>query len=308
MSFAILSAGACLVAPAARPQQQEMTARDMFHSAAGLVAPAPAPPAAAASKTGRSARAKAAKPAAPQPPEAARSTVPVRPQGEPGRSTVPAGGVSVTPVSLTSEKPAIPLGLRYSILKQSGGEAVEVDADHVFRSGERIRLTIESNDAAYLYIVQRGSSGNWSVLFPSREISGGDNRVERGRIYEIPPRHWFAFDEQAGEEKLFIVLSRKPEPNLEKMIYSIRQGQDSAPAAPAPAAEEPPKTLLAQNIGPIDDGLVNQIRSQVFARDLIFEKVDENTGGEKKEKAVYVVDRTGRADSRVVADVTLHHK
>src|SRR6267143_1083349 len=75
---------------------------------------------------------------------------------------------------------AAPLGLRYSILKQmSGGETLEVDPDSVFHSGDRIRLSIEANDNGYLYIVLRGSSGNWGLLFPSKEILGGNNVVEK---------------------------------------------------------------------------------------------------------------------------------
>ena len=258
----------------------------MFHSAAGLVVPAKATQAPAPK------RAPVPKPklAKPNPPSASADT------REPA---------AAAPVSLAANRP---LGLRYSILKQvSGARTGEVDSDAVFRSGERIRLTIESNDNAYLYIVQRGSSGNWSLLFPSPEISGGNNLIQGGRQYEVPAGHWFAFDEQAGEEKLFIVLSRPPEPDLERMIYSIRQGHPEPPAT-APAEQTAGNRLLAQNLPPIGDDVVGKIRSQVVARDLVFEKVDESTAGEKKEKAVYVVNRTGSADSRVIADVTLKHQ
>ncbi|HYM09929.1 MAG TPA: DUF4384 domain-containing protein, partial [Bryobacterales bacterium] len=188
-------------------------------------------------------------------------------------------------------------GLRYSILKQaSDGRAAEVDPDRVFQSGDRIRLSIEANDTAHLYIVQRGSSGNWSLLFPSPEISGGENLIERGKHYEIPAGHWFAFDEQPGTEKLFVVLSRGPQPDLEKMIYALREGET-----------KPSKTLLAENTRSIDDAVVGRIRSQVAARDLIFEKVGENIG-DQKEKAVYVVNKSGGSGSSVIADVSLNHK
>jgi len=41
---------------------------------------------------------------------------------------------------------------------------------------------------------------------------------------------------------------------------------------------------------------------------LVFQKVDETTPGGKKEQAVYIVNRTGSADSRVVVDVSLNHQ
>jgi hypothetical protein len=46
----------------------------------------------------------------------------------------------------------------------------------------------------------------------------------------------------------------------------------------------------------------------VHSRDLKIEKVDEQTPGEKKETAVYVVNPSGSADSRVVADLLLVHR
>jgi hypothetical protein len=64
-----------------------------------------------------------------------------------------------------------PLGLHYSLVKQvANNEALEVDPYAVFHSGDQIRLSIQANDNAYLYIVARGSSGKWSPLFPSKEI------------------------------------------------------------------------------------------------------------------------------------------
>jgi hypothetical protein len=65
--------------------------------------------------------------------------------------------------------------------------------------------------------------------------------------------------------------------------------------------------LLAQN-RPIDDGLMNRLRSQVYARDLVFEKVDESTPGDKKEKAAYVVNWNTAPDARLVVDLSLKHE
>jgi hypothetical protein len=153
----------------------------------------------------------------------------------------------------------------------------------------------------------KGTSGTWKVLFPSAEIADGSNRVTSGRQTLIPPPPGrFAFDEQAGEERLFIVLSRHPEPSLEQLIYSLGSG---SPGPAAEEAKEPPKHLmLTLNMPPVDDALVGRLRNQVYARDLVFEKVDDSTPGDKKEKAVYVVNPTGSPESRLVADVTLKHQ
>jgi hypothetical protein len=57
----------------------------------------------------------------------------------------------------------------------------------------------------------------------------------------------------------------------------------------------------------ISNSAVNRMRES-YSRDLIVEKVDPATPGDKKETAVYVVNPTGSADSRVVADLHLVHQ
>jgi len=280
--------------------ERKLTARELFYTpvpevkpSASNTKPAPAKSAQVPSKAPakiaeKSATAKAATPA-----ESTQST---------SYQRVSTGGEAVGP----------PLALRYSLLKQnSDGEYVEVAPDSVFRSGDRIKVSIEANDAAHLYIVQQGSSKAWNVLFPSADLDNGNNRVDRARRYSIPAGGRFTFDEQAGTERLFIVLSRVPEPDLEKMIYDLSR-KSAAPANASPAATPPsetkPKTMMAQNR--IDDSLVNRLRGQMNSRDLVFEKVDDDkpAPGGKREKAMYygTDDRTARA--RIVVDLNLRHQ
>jgi len=236
----------------------------------------------------------------------------------PAESPVPA---SQTPTQAVVDRPAMgPLGMRYSVLKRNAaGQYQEVAVDTTFHSGDRIRLQAEANSTGYLYVVTQGSSGNWQVLFPSREVSNGSNLVHRGETRMVPGGNQgqFVFDEQAGTEKLFLVLSRQPEQSLDKLIYSM--GDQAAPADPSvvkPAAAEPPRVLLAQ--ATIGDDVISRIRGQVMSRDLIFEKVEnekvvaENgapaAGGVKFETASYVVSRNTSPDARLVVDLKLKHE
>jgi hypothetical protein len=57
----------------------------------------------------------------------------------------------------------------------------------------------------------------------------------------------------------------------------------------------------------IDNSTVGRLR-EAYARDLIVEKITEDTPGDRKEKAIYVVNPTGSKDSRVVADLLLVHQ
>jgi len=201
--------------------------------------------------------------------------------------------------------------LRYGFLRKGAGdEYEEVNADSVFHAGDRIRFSVQTNDTAYLYIVMRGSSGTWKVLFPTSEIEGGSNLVQAGRSYVFPPPPGrFAFDEQKGEEKLCLVVTRRPEESLEQLIYALSAGSSSTkPVADKPDSENAAKpTLLAVN-RPINDGLVERLRNQVYARDLVFEKVDESTPGDRKEKAAYVVNSNTAPDARLVVDLSLKHE
>ncbi len=290
----LIAAGTALTFAVCGQTSKTLTARELFY--------APAKPAALAkAKPAQQPKRVASSKTAPSKPAAEKASAPEVARVTPGTPSVTPGGVAVIPAAYGAGRP---LGLRYSLLRNAGGDRYEeADADTVFRSGDRIRVCVESNDTAYLYVVMRGSSGSWKLLFPTPEVGGGSNVVESGRQYLIPPPPGrFAFDEQAGEEKLFLVLTRTPEPSLEELIYSLSSGRKPADV------NAPKQMLLAKASLPIDDSLVSRLRGQVYARDLVFEKVDETTPGEKKEKAVYVVNPAGARDSRLVADLILKHQ
>ena len=188
---------------------------------------------------------------------------------------------------------SVPLGLRYAVLKRdASGQYNEVDPDTSFHSGDRIRLKVDANTSGYLYVVMRGSSGTWKLLFPSAEVAGGSNRVSKGESRQIPSgeRGQFVFDEQAGNEKLFIVLTRQPEPDLDKLIYSMG----------GTVTKDGSRSLVAQ--ASLGDDVVSKLRTQVNSRDLVFEKVDST------ENAAYVVNPSGAPDARLVVDIALKHK
>lgn len=205
------------------------------------------------------------------------------------------------------------LGLRYTLQKKTSEGAADVPADTEFHSGDRIRLNVEVNDTGYLYIISQGTSGTWTALFPSPEIENGDNRVQRGRIYTVPPGHVFAFSGKPGVERLFVIFSRQPVAEIDSLIYSLKGGRRpvSAPGAARPASEN----LVAD--ARLDDSRIAQLRA-AYSRDLIIEKGDEEPSGQpqgnpqqgsqKRDDSVYVVNPKGSADSRVVADIPLIHK
>ncbi len=294
--FTVLLAGVAALSPVPGFSQSShsLSARELFYAP-----PPKAQPDRVSPKTpsGKNARAKA---------DVAKAESPVVPQRAPRKSIEPERPQDGAGLVAVSHEPHFPLGLRYSVLKSADGvNYSETDAGAVFRSGDKLKISLESNDTAHLYMVARGSSGTWSVLFPNPEVARGSNIVAPGQTYEMPSGGRIVFDEQPGTEKMVIVLSRRPEPNLEELIYSL-----SSTASPAGEKEQAPakQLMIAQSRAGIDDALIGKIRQEMVARDLVFEKVDESTPGARKENAVYVVNPSGDPDARLIVDLQLKHR
>ncbi|MEO8128162.1 MAG: DUF4384 domain-containing protein [Bryobacteraceae bacterium] len=212
-------------------------------------------------------------------------------------------------IQLVSAVTYPPLGLRYSLLRRSdSGRYDEVSTDTTFHSGDKIKVVVRGNDPGYLYVISRGTSGTWMVQFPSSEIDNGNNRISKDQEYTVPSGGRFNFTDQPGEEKLFIVFSRKPAQDLEKLIYSLGNTKAPAPVSNDTQEASPKVLMMASSRKPIEDPFVNRLRSQLVARDLVFEKVDDDTPGDRKEKAVYVATPDRTANARVVIDLTLKHQ
>jgi hypothetical protein len=291
---ALISLCAVLLGLAQESPKVELTARELFYSAAQPPsAPTPKP---APAKKKPAMHAATQEKAAPAPSPVINMRVEPVPRPD-GVHIIPAAAVTAP-----APKEGSALGMRYTILKLTGGQMVEVAPDAVFHAGDRIQFNVETNGPGYLYIVSQGSSGTWKPMFPSADVDDGNNHIGGFRSYTMPPKSRLVFDEQAGTEKIFIVFSRQPEPNLENTIYSL-QAPQAKPASQTIADPKPKQLLVAS----VDDGMVGQLRN-TYSRDLIVETVDESTPGDKKEKARYVVNPTGSQDSRVVADLQLVHQ
>ena len=66
-----------------------------------------------------------------------------------------------------------------------------IEADTPLRVGERVRITVESPRAGYLYVIDReqyadGTLGDAYLIFPTLRTRGGDNRVRPGKLIDIP--------------------------------------------------------------------------------------------------------------------------
>ena len=198
--------------------------------------------------------------------------------GEPGRSSA-----ATTKVSAETEVRPRALGIRYAILKKAvSGEWLELAPDSVFHSGDRIRITVSANAPGYLYIINRGSSGAWTPLYPSAD--GQAPQLEAGKELTFPPEGAFMFNDQPGTEELFLLFARQP----------ITQ-------VPVPAAQQ--ETTVAT----LDDRSVAALRN-TYSRDLVIESLDDRRAQTLKDHGVYVVNtQSDPGRDMVVVDLQLKH-
>jgi hypothetical protein len=208
------------------------------------------------------------------------------------------------------------IGIRYALLlRDSTGHYSEVSPSTIFHNGDHLRLSVMANQPGYLYVIQQGSSGSWSSIFPRRENDHASaenvNEIEQGRVYQVPNgKSAFQFDRNPGQEKLFLVLSRERISDLDSTIKSLKDPAHPTQARPQQEnSADPSQTLEAAN--QIPDAFVQSLAS----RDLSLvqeQEVDEpQNGDEAGEKAVYVVSKASYSKNespQVVASVTLHHE
>ncbi|MBZ5626671.1 MAG: DUF4384 domain-containing protein [Acidobacteriia bacterium] len=219
------------------------------------------------------------------------------------KGSTPSGGTTLPGGGQIINVAAAPLGLRYTLQKRvddKGNKMEDVAPDTVFHEGDRVAFQVQTNYPGYLYIGNQVTGGAWKPLLPSREIQNGDNHIDGFHVYTI----WFVFYNKTGVEKLFVLFSREPVPDFENLLYAHPEG--SKPAAKPIDGKAPPKPLNVANVD-LPDATIARLRS-TSPRDLRIERIDDDTPGDRKEKAVYIVNPPGNSDSRVWYEFQLVHK
>ena len=110
------------------------------------------------------------------------------------------------------------LGLGLTLfMRDSNGLAVRVDPNHEFQKGDRVRVLLETNADGHLYIFNTTDNGDPVMIYPDPKLDEAGNFIQAHVPFEIPSSlagedrlRWFAFDEQAGAERLYFVFTREP--------------------------------------------------------------------------------------------------
>lgn len=117
------------------------------------------------------------------------------------------GAVKGTPGPAKPVRPKV-LGLQttiYQLFDDGGVKAVSPAT--IFAGGNRIRLGFNANRAGFLYIVNLGTSGKVTTIFPA--AVSDNNQVQPGLVYQIPQQTGksIRFDTTPGQEHILVVLA-----------------------------------------------------------------------------------------------------
>jgi serine/threonine protein kinase len=104
-----------------------------------------------------------------------------------------------------------------------------------FEATYQIRVNVQSPQAGHLYILNEGPASTepeFVVLFPSTTANEGSSLLAAAQTVQIPEKSWFQFDRQQGTEKLWLVFSAEPVPELENVKqYANRKAKGLIPSA-----------------------------------------------------------------------------
>jgi len=118
------------------------------------------------------------------------------------------------------------MGIAYWIERQAtDGKVARTSTSREFRTGERVRLQIKPNKGGYLYVINIGSTGSSTVLYPR---AGEENAVIANETYSVPGRGFMRFDDNPGVETLLVIVSSKPLSNLAPQIAPRQEKYDVA--------------------------------------------------------------------------------
>ena len=157
--------------------------------------------------------------------------------------------------------------VQYVYRSAGRGELKPLEDGAVLYSGDHYKIQFTPNERAYVYIFQSDSSGAVYPLFPQHAFGGpagagnpvagnpvagnpvagnpvagnpvagnpvAGNPVQAGRVYSVPgPDASFQLDDQTGEESIYFLARRDPDPRLDaiaaQLNAAIRSG--NAPQA-----------------------------------------------------------------------------
>jgi hypothetical protein len=163
-------------------------------------------------------------------------------------SSPPVAGAATPTPDIPVERPpaARDESPKITLFQSRNGTLQTVPNDTAFRGGDKVRFTVESPRDAFLYLLQRGSSGRFSVLVPDRRIQGGRHQVKSGEVFAFPHSGGsFQLDEPPGDETIYVFAAAEKSDPLAAAIERSIAGKNRDARGQALLDEETARMLTA---------------------------------------------------------------
>jgi hypothetical protein len=152
---------------------------------------------------------------------------------------------------------SIAIGIELESANEDGeededAEMVTVAPDRLQgEAGDGFRIVLKPMTEGFCYILNRGSSGAYALLFPNRAWKLTNNYIKEGEDFSLPPSDdglWLRFDETAGTEQLTIVYAKERVDVMEGLISVGNPGNDEIAQAVADLAEQGGMTSTQKDV------------------------------------------------------------
>lgn len=121
--------------------------------------------------------------------------------------------------------------------RKQGKDWVAVAPGLVFLQNDLIRFTVKTNFSGYLYVLNHGTSGEYTLLFPAPE-TGRENKIEAQKSYAVPATEGsFRITGPAGHEVVYWLVSP-----VELKPEEVRP--EYLPLPPPPREKKTPAKLI----------------------------------------------------------------
>ncbi len=216
---------------------------------------------------------------------------PERSQREPAEQTMSAEALTSLSAGVGLAE-LTPLGLRYSILKQDeAGDFAETNPGGPFKADDAMQVTVEVNEAGYLYVFRLGSRGDWRWITPAGPLGKEERKsgvgVLRGKRYVIPSAGVLPLYGAASANKMILIYSRQPRPELQVFHPAVLERQEG---------DERPSLDL--------DTLLSRARIGTSMQPLLVEQVQPDKPEGSQERAVYIVNPEAGRDAAIAIELT----
>lgn len=115
-------------------------------------------------------------------------------------------------------------GAKVRILLKRGSEQQRfVSPNENFYSGDKIKLAFDINFAGHIALLNVGSSGKITMLYPYPGASSAVEPMAKEQLIPANQNDWITFDNRAGSEQITVVFSTNPINQVDQVIQMSGQ-------------------------------------------------------------------------------------